>query len=540
MQILPPLPARARRSLGAVPSLFDGFDAEAYRQAYVENFARYALPYLGNSSIPPKGLRDDDLPKGIKYLDLTVVADFINTNRTSSQQALGEALRSQPADDFNKGIADSHRFAAWFLLRLGAYYVPQSPEEGTHNYRVILERKVNPTTVQGYAYQFGDLSKDTLANWVDNPPNWSPWKDWATNPNAILALAVMWAQKVIAQRYGYAIGLFDALSTEQAARDIASRIKSSLINETASACSVGVSAAGAVFGVVSAMLTGPAAALTGTKAAIFGSAGGFGIGQAGRGICSAMTESEKNRIVNDFRRIANPAEQVAFVRGVYAATFGNATPLTDEQLGILFARINEAGIVSAYDLARYVAQPQHSFAYLEAEANARRNLINNLIKPVFASVVGCPLSSGYANVLADKFYSQGWPTTGVDTVEDAEKSPGAAKLKAFLQLPSVKTRGIARGDACDVLKGIVFQTGSGDLVPDPSGIVEATAPSGAYVKLITGIDPSVHETVTNAGHNDSTPPPADLPPAPPAAKSSPLPFIIGAAVVAGLLFARRK
>lgn len=531
MQILPP---RRPLSLGAVPSLLVAGpdEAQTYQRAYVANFNRYALPYLGNSSIPPKGLRDDDLPRGIKYIDLGVVADFINTNRTSSQDALGAALKQQKDDDLDKGSADSRRFAAWFLLRFGAYYIPQAPEEGTHNYRVILSRKVNPTTVQGYYDQFGDLSKDTLASWVDNPPNWSPWKDWATNPNAILALSVLWAQKIIARRYGYYINMYDALATEQAARDIASRIKNGELSRVASSCGTGVSIAAAIFGSVST-LTGPAAA-------VIGPAGGFFIGQVGRGVCSAQTESERNRIVSNFRNIANAAEQVAFVRGVYASTFGSATPLTDPQLGILFARINDAGLVNALDIAKFVAQPQNSFVYLAAEANARRDLIDHLIKPVFSDVVGCPLSTGYANILADKFYNQGWPTTDVDTVDAAAKSAGAAKLREYLKTPSDKTRNIAKGAACDVLKGIVFQTGSGDLVPDPSGIVETTSPNGAYVKTITGIDPSLAPPSGSTPGGSTPPGPAAPPPPEPPKSSSAVPLVLGAAVVLGLLFARRK
>ena len=513
MQILPPMPQRARLRLHGLAGLVE--DRTAAKRSYDALYRTEVLPLVGGGSIPPAGLKDEDLPVGIKYLAPDYIASKVNDLTRKPLVVSGDAmmLRDSPAEGLDlssvlgdKLYSDSTVFAGWLALRLGGY---------------LRGGYIDPQRLRGYLTNadFLKLSKDTLAEWVGQPPNWGPWNSWQNDGAAPAALALLWAKKLIAQRYGYTVPFFYEYKASQRGKEIAAGLKKSLVNDVATSCATAAGGVTTIASLSSSILVG--ATVGGPAGAIAGAAVGYFSGQAGKGVCSEEAQEAKDDLEANFRDYASSEELATFIALVYSGAFGVfPASVSEETIADIDARTQD--IRSASGLAVAISEPQFSPTLLAAEQKARAGVLSD-VKQTFMQTVGCPITKTYAARLTDTYFDGAW--TSQDSV------------KSFLLNRTPETVAIAQGKYCDRLLGTAQRTESGDLVADPKGTPKQTTPKDAYIRAILG-EEGVSAAHPPAPANDGwTPPQDETPP-----ESKPVSPMVWAALGLGavLLLTRKR
>ena len=450
MQIIP-YHARLRQRLGGLPGL--SADPIEYRKQYIEAYSTRVLPFIGGTR-PPQGLNDADLPRGIKYLDPWAIAEFAQMGRYRTPVELAALLVEQSGDDENRTRSDSRKFAAWALMRLGAFYPllttrPYVPPEtadvgrgsGGNQLRPAQERedtgpKVTPLydanapilygdDIYALYKQFVSLQKQTLAEWVDNVPNWAPWNEWPNRPEAPLALALLWATRVIGERYGIdgSRFLFDARTAQADGEKYAAALNAAFDAELRKGCAQASKYGGWGFGLVLGALVGAAVFIaTGGTAApavivgltafaaksgagAIGTGGGLFAADAIADLCGKDANEYRRRFIQTVWERLTPEGQFDFVKVVYAARFSVVLQSEDKNfdkiVGDLVAQINERKLKSAGDVFAFVVRPENDPNLQRALAAARGAVVEQTRK-TFVDTVGCPGNPGLLELLATR------------------------------------------------------------------------------------------------------------------------------------------
>jgi hypothetical protein len=530
MQIIP-YQARVRARLGGLPGLSE--DPEEYRRQYLAAYAIKVKPFVGGST-PGQGLRDSDLPKGIKYLDPWAIAAFAQDGLGMTPPELARWLMDQPGDGVQRTRADSRKFAAWALMRLGAFFrmwTPPPPDagggSGDGGNRLRPTRDVTTplvfngqTLFDNFTIHAGTQTKDTLAQWADNPPNAAPWNGWPSDPNAMMALALIWANAVINQRYGNPnprIQVFDLRSREREGERKAQSINDGITKalKDAGDCKSNASwyslAAAVLVGAVVGFFTGGTALPWYIAALSAGAAGGASIGTGSfvRDLCEADGEEERRAILADLWNRLGSTEKRIVVAAMYQSGFGiDPTRLDPAVINARIAEIDSLGLRSAGEIAIFIARPEHD-PFLQKGLEAAKSALINAIYPTFKDTVGCPGKPGVLSLLAERYLANGW------TSQD--------EVKRFLTNVTPFTKRVASGDYCQWIESA-----------DPQFPATKTSPFPAYADAILGKGRN-----RTASTGDGTGPKTTVTPPPPKEepKGSALPLALvgalGGATVGG-------
>jgi hypothetical protein len=504
MQIIP-YQARVRARLGGLPDLSE--DPAEYRRQYLAAYAIKVKPFVGGSS-PGQGLRDSDLPKGLKYLDPWLIATFAQSAVNMTPLELSKWLMDYPDEDrIQRTRADSRKFAAWAMMRLGAFFrwvhadaaPTQKNTSGDGSNRTRPARDPDapmPQVFNGKAVYDNYLlavgqSKDVLAQWADNPPNSAPWNTWPSDPNPIMGIAVAWANAVINRRYGLPlrpggkfIPVFNSARYYEYAEANVIRLNEQFqeIFDAQDVCSKGAGYAGAAAGagaasgagllataiILSIFTGGPATVPAWVAVLSAAGVGAVGYGAStettefGRKLCAAKSKKDQQDLLQTIWWLIGEREKLFITKQIYAAAFSVPPESVDDRVvADLVGQMDALNYSTAGEVGIFIARPEHDPFLLVALADARDGLVEK-IRETFVNTVGCPgRPSTLRGALAERYLASGW--TSQDDV------------RKFLTSVSGFTKAVANGDYCEPIRSA-----------NPQIEPVKTSPFPAYADAILG------------------------------------------------------
>jgi hypothetical protein len=383
---------------------------DRYRADYSRRYRSSVWPRVGGS-LPGQGLRDADLPQGLRYLDTGYILSGLAQALKVPANKVYFDRPDRDIPEADRAASDGFRLGAWLYVRLGAWFTGDE---------IPLREEVDRLVAR-----YAATPKGILSRWLDieRPSD-------LRDPAATVALALLWAKAVLSERLGYAVTASDAVGTgrQLAESALASYIAAALQSvETDCAIEKGAWTLGtALFFFLAPQGAIPALLATASSAGI-DKVAGDAIDEA-----CAVRKREARGLIGGWRNVATPRQMAQFIRAVYAAGFGvSPESVPDETVSILDAQ--SAALSDARDIAASVLNPRNDPKALAARNIGRRDRLE-AISETFYGVVGCDANVGYLNILADRWEDAGW-TEG-------------APLKKLLTTPSPLTRYVATGAVC--------------------------------------------------------------------------------------------